>query len=58
MKLILGRKENQTIVIVHDGEEMRFTIQEIRGDKVRICFEAPKSYVIVRAELLDKGEAA
>lgn len=55
--LCLSRKENESIVLIHDGEAMTFRITAIDGDKVRLQFVAPLSYRIVRAELVEKEKA-
>jgi carbon storage regulator len=46
--LVLSRKENQTIKIADDIE---ITIVQIRGDRVRIGIEAPKSVPVHRQEV-------
>lgn len=46
--LILGRKENETIVI--DGGIV-ITVVEIQGGKVRLGFDAPRSTKIHRGEV-------
>jgi len=50
--LALSRKLGEKVTIIHDGEKMEFTVFEIRhGGTVRLSFDAPKSYRIVRSEL-------
>lgn len=46
--LVLSRKQGQTVVI--DGR-IRVTVQNIRGNVVRIGFEAPREVSILREEL-------
>lgn len=55
--LVLSRKENETIVI---GDDVRLTVVEIRGDKVKIGIEAPPTVKVWRTEIApkDKKEAA
>lgn len=49
---MLSREIGQTITIIHDGEKMQFTVTEIRDSgRVRMGFDAPKSFVILRNEL-------
>lgn len=48
--LCLSRKRNETIKIGHDITMM---IIEIRGDKVRLGFEAPADVEIHRSEIYD-----
>lgn len=47
--LVLTRKLNER---VHIGDEITVTVTEIRGDKVRLGFEAPRHINIVSEELL------
>ena len=46
--LILSRKTDQQIKI---GDDITLTIIEIRGDKVKIGVEAPKSIKVFRQEV-------
>ena len=46
--LVLTRKKDEQIVI---DEQIKITIVEIRGDKVRIGIEAPKEMPVHRAEV-------
>ncbi len=46
--LVLSRKVNEQIVI---GNNIRMTVVSIRGDQVRIGFEAPLGVPIFRDEL-------
>lgn len=48
--LVLSRKKNEVVRI---GHEISLTIIEIRGDKVRIGFEAPEGVAIHRQEVYD-----
>ena len=47
--LVLSRHVNQAIVI--DGQ-IKVTIVEIRGDKIRLGIEAPKDVAVWREELV------
>jgi carbon storage regulator len=49
--LVLTRKRNESIVI---GDNIVITVVEIRGDKVRLGFEAPKEVAVHRREVYDK----
>lgn len=47
--LVLSRKPGESVRI---GDDIEVTIIEVRGDTVRIGFEAPRSVAIFRQELL------
>ncbi len=49
--LVLTRQKNQTIVL---GDDVKITIVDIDGDRVRIGIDAPKSLRIMRAEILEE----
>lgn len=54
--LVLSRKDNETIVIGDPRDlanRIRVTVVEIRGDKVRIGIDAPKSVAVHRAEVAE-----
>jgi carbon storage regulator len=56
--LVLSRKKNESIVI---NDDITIVIVEIRGDKVRLGFEAPKEVPVHRREVFDairRSEAA
>ncbi len=46
--LVLSRKVNEQIII---GDDIRMTVVSIRGNQVRLGFEAPQSVPIFRDEL-------
>jgi carbon storage regulator len=46
--LVLTRKKDQSIVI---GDDIKITIVDIRGDKVRLGIEAPKTVPVHRQEV-------
>jgi carbon storage regulator len=48
--LVLSRKKNEAIVI---GHEITVTVVEIRGDKVRLAFQANPNIIIDRKEVYD-----
>lgn len=48
--LVLARLRDESVMI---GDNVKVTIVDIRGDKVRIGFEAPKSMPIHRQEVYD-----
>jgi len=47
--LVLGRKPNQTIII--DGN-IRITVVDIRGNRIRLGIEAPGRIPVLREELV------
>ena len=56
--LVLSRKKDESIVI---NDNIVITVVDIRGDKVRLGFEAPKEITIHRREVYDaikRSEAA
>lgn len=48
--LVLSRKVNETIVI---SDDIKITVVDIRGDKVRIGIEAPTDIPVHRKEVYD-----
>ena len=46
--LVLSRQRDQTIVI---GDNIRITIVDVRGDKVRIGIDAPRDVAVHREEV-------
>jgi carbon storage regulator len=55
--LVLSRKKNESIVV---DDAIVITVLEIRGDKVRLGIDAPKSVPIHRSEVYAaiQGQAA
>jgi carbon storage regulator CsrA len=48
--LVLGRKSGQTLQI---GENIRLTILDVQGNRVKIGLQAPDSVTILRGEVKD-----
>ena len=48
--LVLSRKLNECIVI---GDDITITVVEIRGDRVRLGFDAPKEVPVHRSEVYE-----
>ena len=48
--LVLSRKKNESIII---NDNIIVTVIEIRGDKVRLGFDAPKDIPIHRRKVYD-----
>ncbi|MCC7475837.1 MAG: carbon storage regulator CsrA [Pirellulales bacterium] len=52
--LVLSRKTNEKIII---GDHVTVTVIEVRGDKVRLGFEAPRHTPVHRHEVHERIEA-
>lgn len=52
--LVLSRKKNESVII---ADNIQVTIVEVRGDKVRLGINAPKSVPVHREEIAEKIEA-
>lgn len=48
--LVLSRQSDEAIII---GDNIRVTIVEVRGDKVRIGIDAPRDVTVHRQEIYD-----
>lgn len=48
--LVLSRKRDEAIVI---GDNITVMVVEIRGDKVRLAFDAPRDISVHRKEVYD-----
>ncbi len=48
--LVLSRQRDETIMI---GDEVEITVVDIRGDKVRLGINAPRSVQVHRKEVYD-----
>jgi len=48
--LVLSRKKDESIII---NDQIRVTVVEIRGDKVRLGIEAPKDISVHRREVYE-----
>jgi carbon storage regulator len=51
--LVLARKRNESIVI----GDIRITVVEISGGRVRLGIEAPKKVLVYRREVYDRIQA-
>lgn len=49
--LVLSRKLSESVVAAVNGVSIKVVVVEIRGDKVRLGFEAPPEVVIHRSEV-------
>lgn len=55
--LVLGRRLNETVRIMHGEETMLVYVTEVRGHLVRLGFEGPRSFVVERGELETQPKA-
>ena len=51
--LVLERCEGEGIIIQHEGQELRIKVRQARGEKIKIDFDGPEEFVILREELKD-----
>ena len=52
--LVLHRKKGESLII---NDNIKITIVDISGEKVKIAVEAPKEIPVLRAELVNAAEA-
>ena len=52
--LVLSRKSGEAVVI---GKDIRITVLETRGDRIRLGIEAPAHVSILRIELITRQDA-
>jgi carbon storage regulator len=51
--LVLSRKAQERVVIESGGVTMSVIVEQLRGDKVRLGFDAPQEVRILRQEVWD-----
>jgi carbon storage regulator CsrA len=49
--LVLTRKRNESVRVSIGGKELTLTVNRIKGDSVRLAFDAPREVQILRTEL-------
>ena len=49
--LTLERKDGEAIIIQHEGQELRIQVRHAKGDKIKIDFDGPEDFLILREEL-------
>ena len=54
--LTLGRRAGESVLIYADDLAIEVVMVEIRGDRARLAFSAPRHVDIVRAELEGRDE--
>lgn len=50
--LVLSRRKDESVVI---DDQIRVTVVEIRGSRVRLAIEAPADVKVLRTELVEAG---
>ncbi|MHA2279809.1 MAG: carbon storage regulator [Promethearchaeota archaeon] len=55
--LVLSRQREESVIIGEGENAVRVRVVDIRGDKVRLGFEAPRSIQIHREEVYNKIHA-
>lgn len=48
--LVLSRRKDESLVI---GDQIKVTVVEIRGNRVRLAIDAPSDVKVLRTELVD-----
>jgi carbon storage regulator len=51
--LVLSRKTGETIQVAGQTGEIRITVVQIRGGRVRLSIDAPREVRVMRSELAD-----
>jgi carbon storage regulator len=51
--LVLSRQKDESIVIGEGENKVEITIVDVRGDKVRLGIDAPRSISVHRREIYD-----
>ena len=51
--LVLTRQKEQKIIVEIGGQRMTITVADVRGDKIRLGFDAPANFKIYRQEIYD-----
>ncbi len=55
--LALTRKAGEAIVLQIGGTQSTITLVRVFGNKVRLAIDAPEGVVVLRGELLERGQA-
>lgn len=55
--LVLSRGKGETVVITTpSGERIRVQVAKLTNNKVRLCFDAPRDFEIMRQEVAEQRE--
>ena len=49
--LTLERKDGESFVIQHEGQELRIKVWHAKGDRIKLDFDGPKDFLILREDL-------
>lgn len=52
--LQITRRLDEQVVITIDGKELRLTVEEFRGNSVRLSFQGDREFQVYREEIADK----
>lgn len=52
--LQITRRLDEQVVITIDGKELRLTVEEFRGNSVRLRFQGDREFQVYREEIADK----
>lgn len=55
--LVLERKSCESIVIKNGSETIEIKVDKHKKDAVKLVFDAPKNYIILRKELSTKNKS-
>ena len=56
--LVLERKSGESIVIKNGEDIIEIKVDKYKKDAIKLVFDAPKNYLILRKELTEKGTCA
>lgn len=54
--LVLERKSGESIIIQNGDEIIEIKVDKYKKDAVKLVFDAPKNYIILRKELTTKNK--
>jgi len=54
--LVLSRKRDERVLLTIGDAEVEVCVVALRGDKVRLGFDAPPEVRIMRTELIDRTD--
>lgn len=55
--LQLTRRLGEQVIILVDGKELVLTVEEFRGNSVRLSFQGDREFQVYREEIVDKARA-